>query len=97
MSCPPSELRERNGPKGGGVGVETGRSGAGVPVRWEMLREREQEPRCRAIQSQADRRHRGQMEESWLLFEGADTFLQDLIRKSKIVILDSPKVRGTYP
>ena len=29
----------------GGVGVETERSGAEVPVRWEMPREREQEPR----------------------------------------------------
>ena len=43
MSCPPSELRERNEPKGG-VGVETERSGAEVPVRWERLREREKIP-----------------------------------------------------
>ena len=47
-------------------------------------REREQEPRCRTIQSQAERRDRGQTEESWLLFEGIDTFLYDLMRKSKI-------------
>ena len=44
----------------------------------------EQEPRCRTIQSQAERRDRGQTEESWLLFEGIDTFLYDLMRKSKI-------------
>ena len=68
-------------PKGGG-GVETGRSGAEVPVRWEMLRGREQEPRCWAIQSQAERRDRGQTEKSWLLFEGIDTFLYDLTSKS---------------
>ena len=49
-----------------------------------MPREREQEPRCRTIQSQAERRDRGQTEESWLLFEGIDTFLYDLMRKSKI-------------
>ena len=55
-----------------------------MPVRWEMLREREQEPRCWTIQSQAERRDRGQTEESWLLFEGIDTFLYDLMRKSKI-------------
>ena len=48
-----------------------------------MLREWEQEPRCRTIQSQAERRDRGQTEESWLLFEGIDTFLYDLMRKSK--------------
>ena len=46
-------------------------------------REREQEPRCWTIQSQAERRDRGQTEESWLLFEGIDTFLYDLMRKSK--------------
>ena len=45
-------------------------------------REREQEPRCWTIQSQAERRDRGQTEESWLLFEGIDTFLYDLMRKS---------------
>ena len=84
MSCPPSELRERNEPKGGGVGVETERSGAEVPVRWEMLREREQEPRCWTILSQTERRDRVQTEKSWLLFEGIDTFLYDLMRKSKI-------------
>ena len=77
MSCPPSKLRERNEPKRGGVGVETKRSGAKVPVRWEVLREREQEPRCRTIQSQAERRDRGQTEKSWLLFERIDTFLYD--------------------
>ena len=70
----------------GGVGVETERSGAEVPVRRDMPREREQEPRCRTIQSQAERRDRGQTEESWLLFEGVDTFLYDLMRKSKIEI-----------
>ena len=53
----------------GGVGVETKRSGAEVPVRWEMLREREQEPWCWTIQSQAERRDRGQTEESWLLID----------------------------
>jgi len=47
-------------------------------------REREQFPRCWTIQSQAERRDRGQTEESWLLFEGIDTFLYDLMRKSKI-------------
>ena len=56
-------------------------SGAEVPVRRIMPREREQEPRCRTIQSQAERRDRGQTEESWLLFEGIDTFLYDLMRK----------------
>ena len=66
-----------------GVGVETEKSGAGVPVRWEMLKEREQDPRCWTIQSQAERRDRGLTEESWLLFEGIDTFLYDLMRKSK--------------
>ena len=65
MSCPPSELRERNEPKGGVV-VETEGSGAEVPVRSEKLREREQEPRCRAIQSQAERRGRGQTTDYWL-------------------------------
>ena len=49
-------------------------------------REREQEPRCWTIQSQAERRDRGQTEKSWLLFEGIDTFLYDLMRKSKIEI-----------
>ena len=55
-------------PKGGG-GVETERSGAEVPVRWEILRERERKkvPRCWTIQSQAERRDRGQTEESWVL------------------------------
>ena len=47
-------------------------------------REREQELRCWTFQSQAERRDRGQTEESWLLFEGIDTFLYDLMRKSKI-------------
>jgi len=46
-------------------------------------REREQEPRCRTIQSQAERRDRGQTEKSWRLFEGIDTFMYDLMRKSK--------------
>ena len=36
------------------------------------------------MQSQAERRDRGQTEESWLLFEGIDTFLYDLMRKSKL-------------
>ena len=49
-----------------------------------MLREREQEPRCWTIQSQTERRDRGQTGKSWLLFEGVDTFLYDLMRKSKI-------------
>ena len=71
-------------PTKGGVGVETERSGAEVPVRWDLPREREQEPRCWTIQSQTERRDRGQTEESWLLFEGIDTFLYDLMRKSKI-------------
>ena len=53
-------------------------------------REREQFPRCWTIQSQAERRDRGQTEESWLLFEGIDTFLYDLMRKSKI------ENRGTF-
>ena len=44
-----------------------------------MPREREQEPRCWTIQSQTERRDRGQT----LLFEGVDTFLYDLMRKSK--------------
>ena len=48
-----------------------------------MLREREQEPRCWSIQSQAERRDRGQTEKSWLLFEEIDTFLYGLTRKSK--------------
>ena len=47
-------------------------------------REREREPRCRTIQSQAERRDRGQTEESWLLFEGIGTFLYDLTRETKI-------------
>ena len=46
-------------------------------------REREQDPRCWTIQSQAERRDRGQTEESWLLFEGIDTSLYDLMRKSR--------------
>ena len=71
----------------GGIGVETGRSGAEVLVRWGMLKEREQFPRCWTIQSQAERRNRGQTEESWLLFEGIDTFLYDLMRKSKKIAL----------
>ena len=49
-------------------------------------REREQVPRCWTIQSQAERRDRGQTEESWLLFEGIDTLLYDIMRKSKIEI-----------
>ena len=49
-------------------------------------REREQEPRCRTIQSQAERRDRGQTEKSWRLFEGIDTFLYDLMRKSKKMV-----------
>jgi len=52
----------------------------------EREREREQETRSWAIQSQAERRDRGQTEKSWLLFEGIDTFLYDLMRKSKIEI-----------
>ena len=69
----------------GGVGVETERSGDEVPTQWEMLRERERKsPRCWTTQSQAERRDRGQTEESWLLFEGIGTFLYDLMRKSKI-------------
>ena len=82
LSCPPSELRERNEPKGGGFGVETGKIGAKVPVRRVMLREREPEPRCWTIRSQAERRDRGQTEKSWLLFEGIDMFLYDLTRRS---------------
>ena len=46
-------------------------------------REREEEYRCWTIQSQAERGDRGQTEKSWLLFEGIDTFLYDLTRKSK--------------
>ena len=49
-------------------------------------RGRVQFPRCWTFQSQAERRDRGQTEESWLLFEGIDTFLYDLMRKSKIEI-----------
>ena len=49
-------------------------------------RERGQEPRCRTIQSQAERGDRGQTEKSWLLFEGIDNFLYGLTRKSKIEI-----------
>jgi len=45
-------------------------------------REREQEPRCWTTQSQAEQRDCGQTEKSWLLFEGIDTFLYDLMRKS---------------
>ena len=67
----------------GGVGVETEGSGAEVPVRRVMPREREQEPRCWTFQSQTERRDRGQTEKSWLLFEGVDTFLYGLMRKSK--------------
>ena len=52
-------------------------------------REREQEPRCWTIQSQAEQRYRGQTEKSWLLFEGIDTFLYGLTRKSKNVIVIS--------
>ena len=55
-----------------------------MPVRRVMPREREQEPRCWTFQSQTERRDRGQTEKSWLLFEGVDTFLYDLMRKSKI-------------
>ena len=46
-------------------------------------REGEQEPRCWTIQSQTERRDRGQTEESWLLFEGVDTSLYGLMSKSK--------------
>ena len=67
----------------GGVGVETERSGAEVPVRRAMPREREQEPRCWTFQSQTERRDRGQTEKSWLLFEGVDTSLYEVMRKSK--------------
>ena len=67
----------------GGVGVETERSGDEVPVRRVLPREREQGPRCRTIQSQAERRDGGQTEESWRLFGGIDTSLYDLMRKSE--------------
>ena len=50
-------------------------------------REREREPRCRNIQSQAERRDRGQTEKSWLLLEGAGTSLYDLMRKSGKILL----------
>ena len=69
------------------VGVETEREGAEVPARRVMLRERGQEPRCWTIQSQTERRDRGQTEKSWLLlFEGVDTSLYDITenRKSKL-------------
>ena len=52
--------------------------------------EREQEPRCWTIQSQAERRDRGQTEKSWLLFEGADTSLYDLMKKSKMMLGAGP-------
>ena len=78
----------------GGVGVDTERSGAEVPVRRAMPREREQEPRCRTIQSQAERRDRGQTEESWLLFEGIDTFLYDLMRNRKSEGFGAPRTKG---
>ena len=57
-----------------------------------MLREREQEPRCRTIQSQAERRDRGQAEESWLLLEGIDMFLYDLHAKIKNIIISSVQI-----
>ena len=63
---------------------EMERSGAEMPVRWEVLRERGQEPLCWAIQSQTERRDRDQTEKSWRLFEGIDMFLYGLVRKSKI-------------
>ena len=37
----------------------------------------------------SERRDRGQTEESWLLFEGIDTFLYGLMRKSKIEIIEN--------
>jgi len=68
--------------RGAGVGVETERSCAEVPARLGMLRKTGggQEPRCWAIQSQAERRDRGQC---WRLFEGIDMFLYDLLRTSR--------------
>ena len=62
--------------------VEKERNGSEETVRWEMLRKRAR-ARCSIIQSQAERRDRGQTENSWLLFEGFDMFLYDLTRKSK--------------
>ena len=93
MNNPLPCTSERNEPtKGGGVGVETERSGAEVPVRWEMLREKGKDPRCWTIQSHAERGDRGQTEKSWLLFEEIDTFLYDLTRK---IGKKSPKWCGT--
>ena len=38
-------------------------------------------------------RSRGQREECWLLLEGVDMFLYDLMRKSKIEIMDDEMMR----
>ena len=57
--------RRRHGEAAGRTCMESARSTLVVQI----------EPRCWAIQSQAERRDRGQTEESWVLFEGIDTFL----------------------
>ena len=60
---------------------------------YQYLKEREQDPRCWTIQSQAERGDRGQTEKSWLLFEGIDTFLYDLMRKPKIENREEKKLQ----
>ena len=57
-----------------------------MPVRWEVLRERERTRAPVLDYSEPSRaeRSRPDVKESWLLFEGIDTFLYDIMRKSKI-------------
>ena len=54
--------------------------------------------RCWTIQSQAERRDRGQKKERWLLFEGIDTFLYDLhvMRISKKKKTHSVLTKGVF-
>ena len=68
-----------------GIGPGTERSGAEVPVRRVMPGEGEQETRCWTIQSQTERRDRGQTKKSWLFFVGTDTSLYGLMRNRKSI------------
>ena len=72
-------------PKGGGWSREKWRRGAGPMGNAE--REGAKAPVLDYSEPSRAWRDRGQTEKSWLLFEGTDTFLYGLMRKSKIEIL----------
>ena len=75
MSCPPSESRGRNEPNGGGVG--TFLYGLMRKSKSKSITERERARAPVLDYSEPNRaeRSRPDVEESWLLFEGIDTFL----------------------